>query len=66
MCKAQPPRARGGLQLRLACWKLYLLHAATKPVRAGCSQAAQAVAAEGEDALLMGEFGNIDDAAFTW
>lgn len=43
-----------------------ILRTLSKPVRAGWSQAAQAVAALGEDALLMGEFGNADDAELSW
>ncbi len=40
-----------------------------KPIRcarADWSVAAAAVAAQGEDALLMGEFGNADDAQLSW
>ena len=40
-----------------------------KPIeqaRAGWAEAAKAVAAAGEDVLLMGEFGNSDDAELTW
>ncbi|MDR2990873.1 MAG: AbrB/MazE/SpoVT family DNA-binding domain-containing protein [Burkholderiaceae bacterium] len=36
------------------------------PVRRGWADAAQAVAARGGDALLMGEFGNADDAELAW
>jgi len=39
-----------------------VLRAPAKPVRAGWSQAAQAVAEQDEDTLLMGEFGNADVA----
>lgn len=39
-----------------------VLRAPAKPLRAGCSHAAQAVAAQAKEALLMGEFGNADDA----
>jgi len=35
-------------------------------VRAGWSEAAATVAAQGDDALLMGEFGNADDAELSW
>ena len=35
-------------------------------VRAGWSEAAATVAAQGDDALLMGEFGNADDAELNW
>ena len=36
------------------------------PVREGWAQAAKAVADAGDDALLLGEFGNADDAVLTW
>ena len=39
-----------------------ILRKPTKPVRVGWAQAAQALAAQGGDELLMGEFGNADDA----
>ena len=35
-------------------------------VRKGWAEAAQALAAEGEDQLIVGEFGNDDDADLTW
>ncbi|MFM7001529.1 MAG: AbrB/MazE/SpoVT family DNA-binding domain-containing protein [Limnohabitans sp.] len=35
-------------------------------VRAGWSEAAATVTAQGDDALLMGEFGNADDAELSW
>lgn len=37
-----------------------------KAAREGWAQAAQAVAAGGGDALVMGEFGNDGDEALTW
>lgn len=37
-----------------------------KAVRAGWAEAAAAVAAKGDDALLMGEFGNVEDAELAW
>lgn len=37
-----------------------------KSVRAGWAEAAAAVSAKGGDDLLMGEFGNADDAELTW
>ena len=36
------------------------------PVRAGWAEAARAIAGQGDDALLMGEFGNADDAELIW
>lgn len=35
-------------------------------VRAGWADAAKAVAAAGDDALLMGEFANADDELLSW
>lgn len=43
-----------------------ILSKPTKAVRTGWSQAAAALAAQGEDALLMGEFSNADDAELNW
>ena len=43
-----------------------VLRKPAKAVRAGWAEAAAAVAAHGDDALLMGEFGNQDDAELTW
>lgn len=43
-----------------------VLRKPTKAVRLGWAQAAAAVAANGIDSLLMGEFGNADDAELTW
>ena len=40
--------------------------AADKPVRAGWAEAAQDIAAAGDDALVWGEFGNAEDAEFEW
>jgi len=37
-----------------------------KPVRAGWAESARALAAQGGDALVMGEFGNADDADLQW
>lgn len=42
-----------------------VLRKASRP-RAGWAEAAQAVAANGDDALVMGEFGNAADAELTW
>lgn len=43
-----------------------VLRKPAKTVRAGWATAAAAVAAKGGDALLMGEFGNTDDAELSW
>ena len=37
-----------------------------KAAREGWAPAAQAIAASGDDALVMGEFGNEGDEALTW
>lgn len=37
-----------------------------KTFRAGWAQAAAAVSAKGGDALLMGEFGNLEDGELSW
>lgn len=37
-----------------------------KPVREGWAQAAQTIAANGDDALVMGEFSNADDKDLQW
>lgn len=43
-----------------------VLRKPAQPVRAGWAQAAQALAGTSNDHLLMGEFGNTDDADLTW
>lgn len=43
-----------------------ILSKPAKVVRAGWSEAAAAVAAQGGDAPLMGEFDNADDAKLSW
>ena len=43
-----------------------ILSKPAKAVRAGWSEAAAAVAAQRDDALLMGEFGNAGDAELSW
>jgi antitoxin MazE len=35
-------------------------------IRAGWAEAAQVIAEQGEDALVMGEFANSDDTELTW
>ncbi len=37
-----------------------------KKAREGWADASKAVAAAGDDALVMGEFGNADDAELVW
>lgn len=43
-----------------------VLRKPAKPVREGWAQAAQAIAASGGDALVMGEFGNAGDSELEW
>lgn len=43
-----------------------VLRKPTKAVRAGWADAAKAVAHAQGDALLLGEFGNVDDEDLTW
>lgn len=43
-----------------------VLRKPAKAVRAGWATAAAAVSAKGEDSLLTGEFGNLDDSELTW
>lgn len=43
-----------------------VLRKQAKAVRAGWAEAAAAVCAKGEDALLMGEFSNADDGELAW
>lgn len=43
-----------------------VLRKPARSVRAGWADAAQTIAAAGDDALLMGEFGNAEDAALSW
>lgn len=43
-----------------------VLRKSVKRSRAGWSEAAEAVADAGDDALVMGEFGNDDDVELVW
>lgn len=43
-----------------------VLRRPAKAARTGWAEAARALAAEGGDALVMGEFGNADDAELLW
>lgn len=43
-----------------------VLRPPAKPVRADWAEASKKIAAAGDDALVMGEFGNADDAEWTW
>ena len=67
----KPLLAQAGLQdqsvaeIRVEAGVIILCRA-TQPVRAGWSDAARTIAAQGEDVLLMGEFGNAQDAELVW
>lgn len=43
-----------------------VLRPAARPVRTGWAEAARKIAEAGDDALVMGEFGNAADADLTW
>ena len=43
-----------------------VLRKPAKPARAGWADAARAIADQGDDALVMGEFGNASDAEHAW
>ena len=43
-----------------------VLSKSSKPLRTGWAEAAAAVSAHGEGDLMMGEFGNADDANLRW
>ena len=43
-----------------------VLSKSSKPLRTGWAEAAAAVSAHGEGDLMMGEFGNADDADLRW
>ena len=43
-----------------------VLRRPASPVRAGWAEAAKKIAEHGEDALVMGEFGNADDRDLMW
>lgn len=43
-----------------------ILRKPAKPARAGWAKAAEQLASQGEDALLMGEFANEADAELSW
>jgi antitoxin MazE len=43
-----------------------VLRKVEKPVRSGWEAAAAEIAARGEDALVLGEFGNAEDEKLVW
>jgi antitoxin MazE len=43
-----------------------VLRKPAKPVRSGWAEAAMKIAANGDDSLVMGEFGNAADAKLAW
>jgi antitoxin MazE len=46
--------------------KVLTLRKPAEPVRAGWAEASKEIAAAGDDALVMGEFGNESDADLSW
>ena len=56
---------RGGAEMTVEGDALVLRRPAS-PVRAGWAEAAKKIAEHGEDALVMGEFGNADDRDLMW
>ena len=55
----------GGAEITVEAGELVLRKPA-KPVRAGWADAARKIAGTGDDALVMGEFGNEADAEISW
>jgi len=45
---------------------LIALRRSSVPARRGWAEAARVIAQHGHDALVMGEFGNADDADLVW
>jgi antitoxin MazE len=43
-----------------------VLRRPAKPARTGWAEAARKIAEAGDDGLVMGEFGNTEDAELTW
>lgn len=43
-----------------------VLRRPTEPVRSGWAEAARRIAASGDDGLIMGEFGNTENANLAW
>ena len=43
-----------------------VLRKPAKPSRAGWAEAAEKISQQGDGALVMGEFGNVGDAALAW
>ena len=43
-----------------------VVRAPSQPVRSGWAEASKAIAAAGDDDLIMPEFANADDQAITW
>ena len=43
-----------------------VLRRPARPARTGWAEAARRIAKEGDDELVMGEFGNAEDTEFIW
>jgi len=57
--------AEAGAEMTIESGALVLRRPAS-PVRTGWAEAARRIAKAGDDALVMGEFGNAADAELTW
>jgi antitoxin MazE len=57
--------AEAGAEMTIEGGALVLRRPAS-PVRTGWAEAARKIAEAGDDALVMGEFGNAADAGLTW
>jgi len=57
--------AEAGVEMTVEDGALVLRKPAS-PARAGWAEAARRVAAAGDDQLVMGEFGNAEDAELVW
>lgn len=67
----KPLLAQAGLEGLSTAWVALengaiVLRKPIQPLRQGWADAAAQLAAQGDDSLLMGEFGNDDDAKHTW
>ncbi len=57
--------AKGGVEMTMEDGALVLRRPA-RPARTGWAEAARRIAEAGDDDLVMGEFGNAEDAEFAW
>jgi len=57
--------AEGGVEMTIEDGALVLRRPAS-PARTGWAEAARNIAEDGDDELVMGEFGNAEDSEFDW